>query len=279
MPQRRILVTGGQGQLGQALYEQFHDQDVHAWDIAELDISDLDAVRKALNSLRPHFVLNAAGYTQVDNAEKQKDEAYRGNALGPRNLALATFESDIPLVHFSTDYVFDGTQTWPYHEFDQPNPLSVYGASKLAGELEVRQGNPKHFVIRTAWLYHGTGRNFASTILRLAEEEQVRVVNDQHGSPTFAPHLAKAVARVLETEAYGTYHMAGNGEATWYDLTRALYRELGIQTSVIPITTDQYPQPARRPAFSVLTTLQDPHIILPHWEEGVRAFVKGRKGP
>ena len=128
--------------------------------------------------------------------------AYRGNALGPRNLALATKEINIPLVHFSTDYVFDGRQSRPYHEFDRHNPLSVYGQSKLAGEEEVQKSNPRNFIIRTAWLYHIVGKNFPQTILRLANQEQVRVVNDQFGSPTYAPHLAQAVPRILETEAY-----------------------------------------------------------------------------
>ncbi len=278
MSQRKILITGGQGQLGQALQEEFSDYDIRAWDIDELDIADLEAVQKAIHSVRPHVVLNAAGYTQVDQAETHQEAAFKGNALGPRNLALATHALHIPLVHFSTDYVFDGAQTRPYHEFDRPNPLSVYGLSKLAGEEAIRQGNPRHYVIRTSWLYHGTGKNFALTMCRLAEKGQVRVVNDQFGSPTYAPHLAKGVARILETEAYGTYHLAGKGEATWYDLTRALYQELGLSTSVIPITTEQYPQAARRPSYSVLTTLQEPHILLPPWQDGVRDFAQGKHG-
>ncbi len=275
MPLRKILITGGHGQLGKALQEQFIDEDLVSWDMAELDISDLEAVRNGLGSIAPDVVINAAGYTQVDQAEEHQEAAYQGNALGPRNVALGTQERGIPIVHFSTDYVFDGSQTVPYHEFHRPNPLSVYGLSKLAGEEKVRESNPKHFIIRTAWLYHWIGKNFAKTMCSLAGEGQVRVVNDQCGSPTFAPHLAKGVAQLLETEAYGTYHMAGTGEATWYDLTRALYREMGLGASVIPITTDQYPRLARRPAYSVLTTLQHPRILLPHWAEGVRTFAQG----
>ncbi len=279
MKVHKLLITGAQGQLGQALQAQFIDHEVVAWDIQELDIGQLEYVRKALNQIRPDVVINAAAFTQVDQAETNQEAAYRGNALGPRNLALATHELDIPLVHFSTDYVFDGRQSRPYHEFDRPNPLSVYGRSKLAGEQEVQKGNPRHFIIRTAWLYHIVGKNFPQTMCRLANQEQVRVVNDQFGSPTFAPHLAKAVSCLLETESYGTYHLAGSGGASWYDFTKALYQARGITTAVRPITTADYPLPAPRPAYAVLTSLQDPLISLPPWEEGVKAFAAQWKGP
>jgi len=279
MKRHKLLITGSQGQLGQALQAQFVDCEVIAWDIQDLDICQLEHVRKALNNIRPDIVINAAAFTQVDQAETNQEAAYRGNALGPRNLALATQEMNIPLVHFSTDYVFDGRQTRPYHEFDRPNPLSVYGQSKLAGEEEVQKGNPRHFIVRTAWLYHIVGKNFPQTILRLANQEHVRVVNDQFGSPTYCPHLAQAVARLLETDAYGTYHLAGSGGASWYDFTKALYQARGIQAAVMPITTSEYPLPAPRPSYAVLISLQDPSITLPHWEEGVRAFAAQWKGP
>lgn len=279
MKLHKLLITGAHGQLGQALQAQFVDLDVIAWDIQDLNISQLEHVRKALNHIRPDIVINAAAYTQVDQAETNQDAAYRGNALGPRNLALATKEIGIPFVHFSTDYVFDGRQSRPYHEFDRPNPLSVYGQSKLAGEEEVQKGNPRHFMIRTAWLYHVVGKNFPQTICRLANQEQVRVVSDQFGSPTFAPHLAQAVSRLIETESYGTYHLAGSGGTNWYDFTKALYQARGIHTPVVPITTEEYPLPAPRPAYAVLTSLQDPSIVLPPWEEGVRDFAAQWKGP
>jgi len=275
----KLLITGAQGQLGQALQSQFVDHEVIAWDRRNLDISHLEHVRKALNQIRPDVVINAAAFTQVDQAEINQESAYRGNALGPRNLALATQEMDIPLVHFSTDYVFDGLQSRPYHEFDRPNPLSVYGQSKLAGEEEVQKGNPRHCIVRTSWLYHIVGKNFPQTILRLANQEQVRVVNDQFGSPTFAPHLAQAVSRLLESDAFGTYHLAGSGGTSWYDFTKALYQARGIQTAVMPIPTSEYPLPAPRPGYAVLTSLQDPSITLPPWEEGVRAFAAQWNGP
>ncbi|UCH91116.1 MAG: dTDP-4-dehydrorhamnose reductase [Nitrospirota bacterium] len=275
----KLLITGAKGQLGQALQAQFIDYEVVAWDIQDLDICQLEHVRKAVNKIRPDIVMNAAAFTQVDQAETNQDGAYRGNALGPRNLALATKEMNIPLVHFSTDYVFDGRQSRPYHEFDRPNPLSVYGQSKLAGEEEVQKGNARHFIVRTAWLYHIVGKNFPQTILRLANQQQVRVVSDQFGSPTFAPHLAQAVSRLMETESYGKYHLAGSGETNWYDFTIALYQACGIRTAVVPITTADYPLPAPRPAYAVLTSLQDPFITLPPWEEGVRDFAAQWKRP
>lgn len=278
MRHSRILITGAHGQLGQALQCQYTDYEVTAWDLQDLDITQFEQVKKALDQLRPHIVLNAAAFTQVDDAETKQDIAYRGNALGPRNLAVVTNDLGIALVHFSTDYVFDGRQTRPYHEFDRTNPLSVYGHSKLAGEEAVRVANPRHFIVRTAWLYHTVGKNFPNTICRMAGKGVVRVVNDQHGSPTFAPHLAQTVFRLVETDAYGTYHMAGSGGTSWYEFTKALYQALGIQTSVVPIPTAQYPRPAPRPAYAVLTSLQQPLIPLPPWEEGVREFAAQWKG-
>ena len=156
-------------------------------------------------------MINAAAYNRVDDAETDATDAYRGNALGPRNLALATAELGVALMHVSTDYVFDGNATRPYHEFDAPNPQSAYGRSKLAGEHAVRELNHRHYVVRTAWVYHEQGGNFPRTILSLATRPEVRVVDDQVGSPTYAPHLAAAIARLVETGAYGTYHFAGAG--------------------------------------------------------------------
>ncbi len=278
MRQSRILITGAQGQLGQALQRQYADHEVTAWDLQDLDITQFEEVRKALDQLRPHIVINAAAFTQVDEAEVKQDAAYRGNVLGPRNLAVVTNDLGMTLIHFSTDYVFDGQQNRPYHEFDRTNPLGVYGYSKLAGEEAVRVANPRHFIVRTAWLYHTVGRNFPRTICRMAGREVVKVVSDQYGSPTFAPHLARAVSKLGETDAFGIYHMAGTGGASWYELTQALYQALDIQTSVVPIATAQLPRPARRPPYAVLTSLQDPLIELPSWEEGVRDFASQWKG-
>jgi len=268
----KILITGARGQLGQTLQAHLRSHDVVALGHEQLDITRLAIVRDALAARRPDLVINAAAYNDVDGAESHHEDAFAGNALGPRNLAIVTAAWSIRLLHLSTDYVFDGTATRPYHEFDRPAPRSVYGHSKLAGEDAVRTHNPRHYIVRTAWLFHTVGRNFARTICGLAERPEVRVVHDQHGSPTYVPHLAAGLARLLTTDAYGTYHMAGRGGASWFELTRALYRALDLPTPVRPVTTAEFPRPAERPRYAVLTTLQDPAIVLPPWEEGVAAY-------
>ena len=268
----RILVTGAAGQLGRSLAAPLARHDVTAYARAELDITDLGAVRAAIAAVKPDVVINAAAYNRVDDAEADATDAYRGNALAPRNLALATAERGVPVVHVSTDYVFDGRGTRPYHEYDAPNPQSAYGRSKLAGEIAVREVNPKHYVVRTAWVYHEQGANFPRTMLSLASRPEVRVVDDQVGCPTYAPHLAQAIARLLETDSFGTYHFAGAGSVTWYGLTCRLFALRGITTPVVPVTTEEFPRPAPRPRYSVLTTLQEPRIVLPPWEDALEEF-------
>lgn len=270
----KILLAGAAGQLGQALQQTLTAHELVAFTRNELDITSLEAVRSALAAHAPALVINAAAYNDVDGAETHPGEAFAGNALGPRNLAVATAARGIPVLHVSSDYVFDGTARRPYHEFDRPNPRSVYGASKLAGEEAVRALNPRHYVVRTAWLFHTAGRNFARTMLGLAERPEVRVVSDQYGSPTFVPHLAEALARLVETEAFGTYHFAGQGGASWYELTTTLFRVCGITTPVLPVSTADFPRPAERPRFAVLTTLQNPRLLLPPWTDGVTAFAR-----
>jgi dTDP-4-dehydrorhamnose reductase len=266
----RLLVTGAGGQLGQAARRVFTRHEVHACTRAELDVRDLRAVRDAVARLRPDCVLNAAGYTAVDAAESDVEGAFAGNALAPRHLALATAEHGIPIVHVSSDYVFDGRAGRPYHEYDATNPLSVYGQSKLAGEGEVRTFNPRHWIVRSAWLYSAVGRNFALTMRGLASRGELRVVDDQRGSPTYVPHLAAAIQELVETAPFGTYHLVNAGVASWYDLARAIFRELDLEVTVKPIPTSEYPTPATRPAFSALGSVQQPRIALPGWEEGVR---------
>jgi dTDP-4-dehydrorhamnose reductase len=272
----RILIAGAGGQLGRALPPALTGYDLIALPRVQLDITDLIAVREALAVHRPDLVVNGAAYTNVDGAQSDSLAAYRLNAVGPRNLALATAERGIPLVHVSTDYVFDGVAERPCHEYDAPNPQSVYGRSKLAGEQAVAAHNPRHYLVRTAWLYHTEGRNFPNTMLALAAKSEVRVVSDQYGSPTYAPHLAAAIGRLIETGAFGVYHLAGRGGASWFELTRRLYVLAGLQTAVHPVATADFPRPAPRPRYSVLTTIQSPEILLPPWEEGLAAFVASK---
>jgi len=268
----RILLTGAGGQLGQAAQRVFTRHEIVARSHAELDASDLVAVREAIESTRADCVLNAAGYTAVDAAESDAEGAFAGNAIAPRHLAIATAERGIPLVHLSSDYVFDGRAGRPYHEYDATNPVSVYGQSKLAGELEVRTFNPRHWIVRSAWLYSPAGKNFALTMRGLASRGEVRVVADQFGSPTWVPHLAAALEQLIDTAAYGTYHLVNAGVASWYELARAIFRELGVKVNVRPIPTSAYPTAATRPLFSALASVQQPRITLPTWEEGVKEF-------
>ena len=272
----RVFIVGAKGQLGHALQEILGHHEIIAYDLEELDITQLEATGKVLAHVRPQVVLNAAAYTKVDQAEIEPKMAYRVNALGARNLALTTASQKIPLLQISTDYVFDGKAPQPYHEFDRPHPLSVYGMSKLAGEETVRALNPRHYIVRTAWLYHTVGNNFPKTICALADQPEVRVVNDQYGSPTYAPHLAQALSRLMETDAFGTYHIAGSGGTSWFEFTRTLFTLCGFTTKITPVSSAEFPRPAPRPAQAVLTTLQDPPMVLPPWEQGLREFVQQR---
>jgi dTDP-4-dehydrorhamnose reductase len=269
----RILLAGADGQLGRAVRSGFGTHQVIAPREADLDICDRRRVEAALDEARPDLLLNAAAYTDVDGAESDPEAAFAVNARGPGILAAATAGRAIPILHVSTDYVFDGEAGRPYHERDEPAPCCVYGRSKLEGEEAVRHANPQHFVVRTSWLYSPRGRNFPHTMMALAERPEVRVVNDQFGSPTFAPHLGAGLLELVESASWGTYHLAGRGVASWWELASALYRKLGVETPVRPVGTAEMPRPARRPRFSALTTVQRPRIVLPSWEEGLAAFV------
>lgn len=271
----KILLTGADGQLGRCLLAACKRHEVIALSHQGLDITQLGKIREALARYRPGLVINASAFNDVDGSESRIAEAYAVNALGPRNLAVATAARETPLLHVSTDYVFNGSSRRPYHEFDRTDPLSVYGASKLAGEDAVRSLNPRHYLVRTAWLFWEKGRNFLKTMHGLAARDQIRVASDQYGSPTYVPHLAEGINELIGTEAYGIYHLAGRGGASRWDLVSALFRLAGLATPVIPVSSLEFPAPAPRPSYSVLTTIQDPRIELPPWEEGVCEFARG----
>lgn len=273
----KILVTGAAGQLGRALPEALRGHDVAALDRAGLDIADAASVAAALAAHAPGAVINAAAYNEVDRAESEPEAAFRGNALGPRTLAEATAARGIALVHVSTDYVFDGTARTPYVESSATRPLSAYGRSKRSGEQAVIGANPRHFVVRTSWLYSAGGRNFPNTMRGLAQRGGVRVVEDQRGSPTYVPHLAAALAALVESGDFGIHHAAGQGEASWYELTRALFAGLGLDVPVEPVPTTAFPRPAPRPAYSVLATERRPPRLLPPWQDGLDAYVRAVK--
>jgi dTDP-4-dehydrorhamnose reductase len=271
----KILLIGAGGQLGRCLVEGLVGEELLAFDHSRLDVTNLEHIRSGIGSLAPDIVINASAFNDVDGAELHQDAAFLVNAEGPRNLALVTASCNIPLLHVSTDYVFDGSARSPYHEFCETNPLSVYGRSKLAGEKAIRDLNPRHYIVRTAWLFWEQGQNFLTGMYRLARREQVSVVADSFGSPTYVPDLAQAINRLIRTEAYGTYHFAGKGSASRWELVVELYRTLGIRTEAIPVPQSTFPTRATRPQYSALTTWQQPLIELPPWQEGVARFALG----
>jgi len=249
----RVLITGAGGQLGTALAEVFPEAD--AFGRAEFDITQP-------TESRPLLVLHAAAWTDVDGAEADPEGAARVNVDGTRNVVRL----GAPVVYFSTDYVFDGLKAEPYVESDAPNPLSVYGRTKLAGEREVRDG----WLVRTSWLFGWTSKNFVRTMLGLgATQDEVAVVDDQRGSPTYVGHLAAATRDVLELP-HGTYHVAAGGDCTWAEFAEAIFEEASLECRVRRITTAELGRPAPRPANSVLRSERGAPV-LPHWREGLRA--------
>jgi len=260
----RLLLLGAGGQLGQEITAAVTDIDLIGRTRAQTDIADPGAVAAALEQAQPDIVVNAAAYTKVDKAESERDEAFRVNATGAEAIAAACAQSQTPLIHLSTDYVFDGTKPTPYVETDPTAPLGVYGASKLAGEQAVRERHKKHVILRTSWVYGRFGSNFLKTILRLASErDELKVVADQRGSPTGTSDLAHAILglapRLVSGAAeadWGTYHFTGEGETNWCQFADEILsrREkwVGSRPRLTPITTAEYPTAARRPSNSVM---------------------------
>lgn len=285
-----VLVIGASGMLGQDVCARFapHFALVTASRSSadvRLDITDGEATRKAVGEVAPDAVVLCAAYTDVDGCERNPEEAYRINAFGAANVASACAEVGARLIYISTDYVFDGAKRSGYTEWDAPRPLNVYGASKLAGEEWIRHICPRHWIVRTAWLYGVGGRCFPRTILNAAREGRpLRVVNDQTGSPTFTEDLAKVLLEMVQRSvAYGTYHVVNQGSATWYELacevvqlarTRGMLR---AEVSVTPISSREWLSPTRRPAYSVLNMerLRWAGIPLPrHWKEALREYIQ-----
>ncbi len=252
---KKILVTGCNGQLGRAINKQYSGVDkieIINTDVADLDITDIGQTLDLVRQIKPYAIINCAAHTGVDACETECDSAYRINAVGPRNLSIAATETGAKLIHISTDYVFAGDAKTPYTEFDKPDPQGMYGKTKLAGEQFVQQFAKNYFIIRTAWLY-GDGKNFVRTMLRLAEtQETVRVVKDQLGSPTSAKELAKIIDQLIWTENYGVFHGTCEGVASWADFAEEIFRLAKKTTQVVRVTTEEYGNPVKRPAYSVL---------------------------
>ncbi len=294
---RRIVLIGHTGQLSRSLWEQLcaAGHDVIRLGRPGVDLSLPDSVTDAILAARPDVVINPAAYTAVDQAEDEPLIAAAVNAAGAEAMARAAAKAGAPIVHFSTDYVFDGCKTSPYVETDAPGPIGVYGRTKLEGERRVALANPRHIILRTAWLCSPFGTNFVKTMLRLARERpELRVVDDQYGSPTFAGDVAevvcKLVLRIVDASArvdhFGVFHAVNQGEATWYGFARAIMesarRRGGPSVPVYPIKTVDYPTKARRPAYSMLSTekLATVHgIRLRHWKAALSDCLDQLIGP
>lgn len=287
----KVLITGANGQLGQELQRVLRSgqtelgavspalaqADVTAIDLDVLDIADLPATLRYLDGHAPDVVFNCAAMTNVNGCESDPDTAFRANALGPRNLAIACERVGAKLIHVSTDYVFSGDGDKPYREWDLCQPQSVYGKSKYLGEQYVMQFCSRYAIVRTAWLYGYVGKNFVKTILHTARTQGVlRVVNDQWGNPTNAADLAHHLIKIAATQEYGVYHCTGEGICTWFDFAASIVDMAGIPCTVAPCTTGEYPTPAKRPAYSALENQMLSCTVgneMRPWQEALRCYI------
>ena len=274
----RILVTGAKGQLGQELQRVLTGEDVIAADRPDYELTDPKLGDK-IASIRPNLVIHTAGHTDVDGCERDPEIAFAVNAQGTRRVAEGAAKANARLIYISTDFVFDGKKREPYTERDPVNPLNVYGRSKLAGEEEALKGCRRTLVLRTSWLYGVHGKNFVKTILNLAvTQPEVRVVEDQRGSPTYARHLAQVIAGLIRSDVTGVIHAGGEGECSRYEFAKAILQEAGLGCRVVPISTAESGRLARRPPYTALSTafLHQHGLNLPPWREGVRQFLADR---
>ncbi len=276
----KILITGANGMLAKSVRARLKEgNELICTDVADLDITDEEAVMKFVEENKPEYIVNCAAFTAVDKAEEVYDLAEKINANGPGNLAKAAKAVDATLVHISTDYVFDGDLdvTKSYVETDAVGPVTVYGKTKLHGEEQVKANTDKYYIFRTAWLY-GDGNNFVRTMLKLGnEKDEISVVADQHGSPTYAEDLANIIAEAIEKKIpYGLYHSTNQGFTTWYDFTKKIFELADIKCNVKPVTSEEFIRPAKRPKNSKLNKqkLLDQGVTVPEWEDGLKRYLE-----
>lgn len=300
----KVLITGATGQLGSDLVKVLSDGGCQVIPAgrAEFDITDLEATVRFITGAQPDAVVLSAAFTDVDACETQQEKAFAVNGLGARNVAIAARKVDAKLLYISTDYVFDGLKEGPYFEFDTPNPINIYGRSKLWGEELVKQQTQKFFIIRTAWLYGQRGKNFVKTMLKLGKEkEELQVVDNQRGTPTWTKDLARQIRRLILTELYGVYHCTSQGSCTWYEFALEIFRcagyeaEIGPSGSVhlipntqdlrpiiiTPVNSEKFPRLAKRPKNSVLENFAlelEGLDIMPYWKESLEKFMRTLKG-
>jgi dTDP-4-dehydrorhamnose reductase len=278
----KVLVTGAWGMLANDLAPVLSKRGYEVFAPPEdmLDVTNLDIIRGVVDSCEPEMIVNCAAYTKVDEAEKEEHLALMVNGYAVQNLCLVCQERDIPLVHFSTDYVFDGTKEGPYTIYDEPNPLGAYGCSKLLGEKYVLWLLSKFYLIRTSWLFGHHGKNFIETMLELGQRRKtISVVADQKGCPTWTRHLAEAVVALIQTGRYGIYHVTNSEPTTWFDFAREIFRLSRMNIELVPITSEQFPTPARRPLNSVLAPFPLPQVLgreMPSWQEALKEYLQQR---
>ncbi|MFP9097546.1 dTDP-4-dehydrorhamnose reductase [Flavobacterium sp. RHBU_24] len=276
---KKVLITGANGQLGQALKKaavNYAGLEFYFAGSADADITSAGSLAAIFNKVQPHFCINTAAYTAVDKAESEPEKAHAVNTLGAKNLAQACKKHGTVLLHISTDFVFDGSKNSPYTEQDVTAPLGVYGKTKLDGENEVIKNLDAYYIIRTSWVYSEFSNNFMKTMLRLAaERDSLNVVSDQHGTPTNANDLAEVLITIIQSnkQAYGIYNYSNEGETTWYDFARKIFEVNNVSIHLQPIPTTAYPTPAKRPAYSVLDKSkikQTFGIMIPKWGESLK---------
>ncbi len=275
----RILVTGAAGMLGHALVPLLQvDHEVVGLTRSACDLTDEGAVRETFQSQKPDLVFHLAAFTNVDGCELDPQKAQASNEVATLNVARAAEGVGAAVLYISTDYVFDGRATSPYSEDAPTHPLSVYGQTKLRGERHIQEILDHYFIVRTSWLYGPHGKNFVSTVLRLAgERPELRIVNDQRGAPTYTRHLAQKLANLAATREYGVYHVAAEGNCTWFEFARKIVEFSGLEgIRVTPISSSEFGRPAPRPAYSVLATQRLNSLgigLLPHWQAGLESYL------
>ena len=281
-----VILIGANGQLGSDLHRELQGQGhtVIAFNHADLEVTNAAQVDEVIGRARPAVVINTAAFHKVEECERRPGLAFEVNASGPLNLAKVCARLGIVLVHFSTDYVFDGRKQQPYLEADLPTPLNVYGASKVAGEYLIASNMERSFVVRTCGLYgvagsSGKGGNFVETMLKKAREGSlIQVVKDQVLTPTFTRDLAAVVSQLIRTEAYGLYHISSEGQCSWYEFARKIFELEGLRVDLWPVATSQFPSPVKRPPYSVMnkSKLRGVGLVMPPWEASLGRYLKSR---
>ena len=277
----KVAIIGANGQLGMDFVQAFADGETISLTHADIEIGEIDSVSRVLSDLKPDLVINTAAYHKVDDCEKYPDRSFKINAIGALNLANVAESMKIPIVHISTDYVFDGKKQKPYLETDPPHPLNVYAVTKVAGEHFIAANTSRYYIVRSSGLYghnpcRAKGRNFIDTMLKLSKERnEVRVVNDEVLTPTYTYHLAKQIRELVATGAYGLYHSTNNGSCSWYEFAKEIFKNARINISVVPTSAKEFPSMVKRPSYSVLenAALQALGIDhMPQWQESLAHY-------